>query len=107
MGYDEFLDELTMEDLQEQHRELADAVGLQSLITLSKNYGGTQIYIPMQLELVKDLRYKKISEEYDGDNLQQLALKYNVSERTVYRVVKDKIAEKKAAPMEGQMSLFG
>jgi len=103
----DILKEITIDDLQEQHQALAEAIGLKNLIKLSESFGGTQIYIPQIAELTKELKYKKILEDYDGDNIQQLAIKYRVSESTVYRVVKDEIAKRRYSPMENQMSLFG
>ena len=37
--------DITIEDLQEQHRGYAEIVGIDRLIKLSEVYGGTQIYI--------------------------------------------------------------
>ena len=102
----DILKEITIDDLQEQHQDIASAIGLKTLIKLSEHFGGTQIYIPQISELTKELKYKKILEEFDGDNIQQLAIKYRVSESTVYRVVRDEISKRKYAPMENQMTLF-
>lgn len=101
----ELLNELQLDDLQEQHRELAEVIGIEALVKLSEYYGGTQRYIPQMFELSKELIFRKISEEYNGGNLQRLAVKYGVSESTVYRIVKEKIAEKRTAPIDGQLML--
>ena len=37
---------LTLEDLQEQHREIAELIGLDGLLKLADAYGGTSLYIP-------------------------------------------------------------
>ena len=103
----DILKEITIDDLQEQHREIAETIGLKTLIKLSENFGGTQVYIPQIAELTKEFKYRNILEAFNGDNIQQLAIKYRVSESTVYRIVKDEISKRKVAPMENQMSLFG
>lgn len=107
MSQKDILKELTIEDLSEHHRAIAEKVGLSNLIAMSESFGGIQVYIPRTVELLRGLLYRKITEEFDGDNAQALALKYQVSESTVYRNVREKMAEIKRAPLDGQVSLFG
>lgn len=95
---------VTIEDLSELHQEYARVIGVENLIALSKYFGGTQIYIPKVEELLKNKRYRQISEEYDGTNIQELAVKYHISESTIYRIVRDKIV-KGTKPMPGQMTI--
>ena len=45
--------ELTLDDLQEQHRGYAEIIGLDNLLKLSDAFGGTNIYIPQRKELEK------------------------------------------------------
>ncbi len=92
---------LTLEDLQEQHREIAELIGLDGLLKLADAYGGTSLYIPQVRELKKNRIYKAILEEYDGTNIKQLSGKYQVSEATVYKILKDKIGK---VQIPGQMS---
>ncbi len=91
--------QLELEDLQVQHRQLADAIGLEAMKQLSLYCGGTQVYIPQPFELAKEMIFRKILEEYAGDNIQQLATKYKVSVSTVYRVVKQKISRRSLSQM--------
>ena len=92
---------LTLEDLQEQHREIAELIGLDGLLKLAEAYGGTSLYIPQVRELKKNRIYKAILGEYDGTNIKQLSGKYQVSEATVYKILKDKIGQ---VQIPGQMS---
>ena len=87
----QLLKELTQEDLQEQHKEFAEVIGMDKLIALSKHFGGSSIYIPQIPELVKLRVYGMIKQEYkEGNiNIKKLAIKYGVSESTVYNVVRD------------------
>ena len=41
-------EELTLDDLQEQHRQYAEVIGIDNLLRLSDTYGGTSIYIPQR-----------------------------------------------------------
>lgn len=101
------MEDVTMDDLQEQHRQYAEIIGIANLIRLAKEFGGTQIYIPKPDELIKLAKYKKISEEFDGYNIKQLSKKYDVSESTVYRIVREQLlsgGSKKQ--LEGQMTIM-
>lgn len=107
---EQLLRELTIEDLQEQHRDFAEALGMENLIKLSEHFGGTSIYVPQRRELVKQRVYGMIRKEYDGTNIKELAGKYDVSESTVYNVVRDILmrgAEKREAKynIPGQINL--
>ncbi len=89
----EILKSLTIEDLQEQHRGIAEAVGVAGLISLTDMFGGSSIYIPQKRELVKNRVYQNILQEYDGTNIKELTVKYDVCESTVYNIVRDKIVK--------------
>lgn len=108
---EQLLQDLRIEDLQEQHRDFAEALGMDTLIRLSEHYGGTSIYVPQRRELVKQRVYGMIRSEYDGTNIKELAGKYDVSESTVYNVIRDILlrgSEKREAKcnIPGQMDLM-
>lgn len=108
---EQLLRELTIEDLQEQHRDFAETLGMENLIKLSEHFGGTSIYVPQKRELVKQRVYGMIRSEYDGTNIKELAGKYDVSESTVYNVVRDILlrgSEKREAKynIPGQINLM-
>ncbi len=89
----EILESLTVDDLQEQHRGIAEAVGVKGLISLTDTFGGSSIYIPKKKELIKNRVYQNILQEYDGTNIKELTVKYDVCETTVYNIIKDKIVK--------------
>ena len=94
---------IRLDELKEQHREYAEMIGVENLIRLSEAYGGTSIYIPKIDDMLKNAA---IIREFDGGNIKQLARKYGVSERTVYRLVKGLLEVRRRQPLEGQTSLF-
>lgn len=93
---------LTLEDLQEQHRQYAETIGIENLLRLADVYGGTSIYIPQRKELVKNKIYNMIYKEFDGSNMEYLTRKYGVSKSTVYKIVQDKVG--RAGQLPGQLS---
>ena len=46
--------DIDIDELKEQHRIYAQLIGVNNLLILSKNYGGTSIYIPKFEELLKN-----------------------------------------------------
>lgn len=97
--------ELTLDDLQEQHRRYAEIIGIDNLLKLSDAFGGTNIYIPQRKELEKHKIYNMIYREFDGSNLQKLTQKYGVSKSTVYKIVGAKLGHS-IWNVPGQMSLL-
>lgn len=102
---EELLEKLTLEDLEEKYREIAQAVGLDGLKSLCDHFGGSSIYIPQRKQLLGNRRDIAIYREYDGTNIKQLATRYGVSEATVYNIVRDRLVTKKGGNVLGQMSL--
>lgn len=101
----EILESLTLADLQENHRAIAEVVGMEGMLKLCKSFGGSGIYIPKQKELIKNKVYENIYKEYNGTNTKVLANKYDVSEATVYNIVRDKISKGVTRRLQGQMSI--
>lgn len=95
---------LTLDDLQQQHREYAEVIGLDNLLKLADTFGGTSIYIPQRRELMKNKIYAAIYKEFDGSNLPELTKKYGVSKSTIYKIVQDKVGHCSWS-IPGQMSL--
>ncbi len=100
------LKEMTIDDLAEKHQLLAQSVGMDGMRNLVKNFGGGQIYIPKTADLLREMKVKAIRKEFDGLNLKQLAIKYDVSNSFVYGVIRDKIAQGIKYDVPGQTDFF-
>ena len=100
--------EITLEDLQEQHREIAECIGLPGFLKLVKMFGGNGLYIPQMKEVVRLHVYRLIQKEFDGTNIRSLSKKYGVSESTVYNVVREQIRSgaHRHPTIPGQMSIM-
>ena len=66
---------------------IAEEIGSDNLLKLSRIAGGDTIYIPTESGLLRLLRNKKVMEEYNGYNTKELAKKYGISRRAVYNIV--------------------
>ncbi|MDR2024040.1 MAG: hypothetical protein LBQ71_12555 [Hungatella sp.] len=96
----DLISDLTPEMLPEGlFREMAEQIGVDNLIKLSKLVGGTTFYMPKTESILKPARDAKIRAEFNGYNHVQLAKKYDVTERWVRAICGD-------GHMQGQYNLF-
>lgn len=79
--------QIVLEDLPESQREIAELIGLDNYIKLTKKYGGiNNFYIRKYSEIVKEARNREIRRKYNGYNAKMLAAQYNLSEQTIYAI---------------------
>lgn len=75
--------------LNDVYKDIADEVGLENTLAIFKLFHGTQISFPNRL-FSKEYTHQAIRNEYNGQNVPQLARKYNYSERSIWRIIKTK-----------------
>ena len=103
----ERLNELKLEDLQGEARELAETIGMDAFRRLVDVYGGTgRVYIPQADKLLIPIRDRLIRDEYNGSNVYALCKKWNLSEGYVRGIVREKTEQIRRAPLDGQCTLF-
>lgn len=73
--------------LNDVYRDIADEIGVENTLAIYKLFYGTQISFPNRL-FSKEYTHKAIISEYNGNNIPQLAQKYNYSERSIWRILK-------------------
>ena len=73
--------------LNDVYRDIADEIGVENILAIYKLFHGTQISFPNRL-FSKEYTHKAIISEYNGNNVPQLAQKYNYSERSIWRILK-------------------
>ncbi|MBQ7822060.1 MAG: Mor transcription activator family protein [Clostridia bacterium] len=73
--------------LNDVYREIADEIGIENAVAIYKLFHGTQISFPSRL-FSKEHIHNAIISEYNGDNVLELAQKYNYSERSIWRILK-------------------
>lgn len=74
--------------LNDVYREIADEIGIENAVAIYRLFRGTQVSFPSRL-LSKEHIHNAIINEYNGDNVLQLAQKYNYSERSIWRILKN------------------
>lgn len=73
--------------LNDVYRDIADEIGLENTIIIFNLFHGTQVSFPNRL-FSKEYIHNAIVTEYNGNNLPDLARKYNYSERSIWRILK-------------------
>lgn len=100
------LDKITLDDLDEDQRELAECIGLESYKKLVENYAGSYVYVCKPDTVTVNIRNAQIQEEFNGYNYLDLAKKFNLSEISIRRIVSPVLVAVKSAPLPGQVSFF-
>lgn len=82
--------DIRLEDLTETQKEIAELIGIDNYIKLSKRFGGDNgLYIQKYSEITKTARNREIRKKYNGYNIPMLANMYNLSERQIRTIVND------------------
>ncbi len=75
--------------LNEVYRDIADEIGVENAVVIYRLFHGTQVSFPSRL-FSKEYIHEAIAKEYNGENIPQLAQKYSYSERSIWRILKNK-----------------
>ena len=86
------LDGKESELFNDVYREIGNVIGLDVALAIYQLYKGQQITFPIHLFNVKRIQ-GNIIKEYDGSNLKELAKKYDYSEKTIRRMIRDSLEE--------------
>lgn len=74
------------------YKEIADRLGMDIAMDIYKMFKGQQISFPVRF--LNPARIQRIIiQEYDGTNIKALAVKYNYSEKTVRRIIRDSVED--------------
>ena len=74
------------------YKEVSEIVGLELTLKIYLRFKGQQITFPVRL-YNPHLIQQNVIKEYDGTNIAELAQKYDYSEKTIRRMIKDSLEE--------------
>ncbi len=77
------LDKMTINDLPDHLRPVAQAIGISAVKTLIVKLPGSVIYIPKTLNSSYNAKY--IADHFNGENYQDIADHLGITVRSVYR----------------------
>ena len=72
------------------YKEISEIVGLEATLKLYLRFKGQQITFPVRL-YNPHLIQQNVIKEYDGTNIKSLAIKYNYSEKTIRRIIRESV----------------
>lgn len=78
---------VTSEDLAGVYKEIAEIVGLDNAYKIFRNFKGLQLMFPLKF-YSSAYRAQQIIEEYDGNNIRNLAKKYEYSESRIRQILR-------------------
>ena len=74
------------------YKEISEIIGLESTLKLYLRFKGQQVTFPVRL-YNPHLIQQNVIKEYDGSNIRELARKYDYSEKTIRRMIKDSLED--------------
>ena len=76
--------------LNSVYKQISEKLGMDIALEMYRIFKGQQVSFPVRF-FNPDRIQQAIVEEYDGTNIKVLAIKYNYSEKTVRRIIKDSV----------------
>lgn len=74
------------------YKEVSEKLGMDTAMEIYQMFKGQQINFPIRF--FNPTRIQQIIvKEYDGTNIRTLAIKYNYSEKTIRRIIKDSLED--------------
>lgn len=70
------------------YKEISELVGPEAMQKLYLRFKGQQVTFPVRLYSPYQIQ-QSVAREFDGSNITQLAQKYDYSERTIRRMIRD------------------
>ena len=79
--------EVRYEDIPEEYRDVAEALGMSAFLRLTALCGGQSLYIPKIESLEREGRDREIRARFDGGNYRALGAQYRLSERQIRKII--------------------
>lgn len=94
LQYDEEVNDLKkeVELYNDIYREISEIVGLEATLKIYLRFKGQQVSFPVRLYNPQMIQ-QSVIKEYDGTNIAALAQKYDYSEKTIRRMIRDSLED--------------
>ena len=74
------------------YKEISELVGLDATLKIYLRFKGQQVSFPVRLYNPQMIQ-QSVIKEYDGTNITELARKYDYSEKTIRRMIRDSVED--------------
>ncbi|EHP39405.1 hypothetical protein OR16_31629 [Cupriavidus basilensis OR16] len=87
-----------------RYEAIAEVVGAEAAEKLIARYGGDRMYVPRCQRSMTEERWSRIIGEFDrGASAPELALKYRLSERAIWKILKKPVSSDNVGPAQQQL----
>lgn len=83
---DNWLQQVRLEELDGDQKEIAETIGMDAYRKLVKAFGGNQIRIYQEATLTRPIRDAEIRQKYNGHNELWLSRHYGLSDRVIREI---------------------
>ena len=85
----ELIENVRLEDLEGEHAEIANMIGVENFLKLTKYVKGGMVYIPIPEMVVRKARNRAIYSEWkEGKSKKELSEKYDLSFDSVIKIIR-------------------
>ena len=88
------------------YKEISEIIGLEATLKLYLRFKGQQVTFPVRL-YNPHLIQQNVIKEYDGSNIRELARKYDYSEKTIRRMIRDSLEDPEECNSEDEIFTYG
>ena len=88
MDNDELLKHVDVYDIPETYQPVVSLIGLDNFLKLCRYAVGDELYFPMQESVLRNTRKRLIIQEYNGYNLSELSVKYDVTKSRIKGIIR-------------------
>ena len=74
------------------YKEISEKLGMDTAMSIYQMFKGQQISFPVRFFNPEKIQ-QIVVQEYDGTNIRTLAIKYNYSEKSIRRIIKDSVGD--------------
>ena len=74
------------------YKEISELIGLDATLKIYLRFKGQQVTFPVRLYNPQMIQ-QSVIKEYDGTNIAELAQKYDYSEKTIRRMIRDSVED--------------
>ncbi len=106
MRDEQLLKQLSVDDLPEPYKTIGENCGMEVVITLAEQFGGSQINFQKLDTILYTLKERLIRQEFNGYNYGELARKYSCSTSWIRKLTTDLVNRERSKPVDGQLSIF-
>lgn len=97
---EEWMREISSDILPEPYKRISSLIGLENTLILANEFQGMNVYFAKLDSTIKSVRDRRIREEYNGNNMKDLARRFGLTETWIRQILSENPVE------SNQINLF-